>query len=235
MSDAARCAAPAAGSGTAWRRACDGDLRRCAGIGLGIRHKCRLPPGPSRSACRARRRRAPSMAQRRWAVSLEVVDGRLSRRGVRIRAARRCPGARVAVTRAGSARRWARTARGDCRAVVRLPPGTTRMARRRADHRGFGVPRIDGSGDSGQESADYSLAAMLAFESTLVGVGSLLILFHRANRSPSRHGVLLGVAAGLLFTVTPLGSWCSATRSAMTPCRSSCVAWLSSWWSPPPL
>jgi drug/metabolite transporter (DMT)-like permease len=67
---------------------------------------------------------------------------------------------------------------------------------------GLAFLALTGGGDSGQESADYSLAAMLAFESTLVGLGTLLILFHRANRSPSHHGVLLGVAAGLLFTVT---------------------------------
>jgi drug/metabolite transporter (DMT)-like permease len=67
---------------------------------------------------------------------------------------------------------------------------------------GLAFLALTGGGDSGQESADYSLVAMLAFESALVGLGSLLILFHRTNRLPSRHGVLLGVAAGLLFTVT---------------------------------
>jgi drug/metabolite transporter (DMT)-like permease len=67
---------------------------------------------------------------------------------------------------------------------------------------GLAFLALTGGGHSGQESADYSWAAMLAFESTLVGVGTLLILFHRAHRSPSAHGALLGVAAGLLFTVT---------------------------------
>jgi len=66
---------------------------------------------------------------------------------------------------------------------------------------GLAFLALTGSGESGQRSADYSIVAMLAFESTLVGLGSLLILVHRANGS-SRHGVLLGVAAGLLFTVT---------------------------------
>jgi hypothetical protein len=46
------------------------------------------------------------------------------------------------------------------------------------------------------------MAAMIAWESTLVALGTTLILFHRRQRSPSRHGVLLGVAAGFLFTVT---------------------------------
>jgi drug/metabolite transporter (DMT)-like permease len=67
---------------------------------------------------------------------------------------------------------------------------------------GLAFLALTGGGDSGQESADYSLAAMLAFESMLVGVGALFILIHRTNRLPSRHGVLLGVSAGLLFTVT---------------------------------
>jgi drug/metabolite transporter (DMT)-like permease len=67
---------------------------------------------------------------------------------------------------------------------------------------GLAFLALTGGGHSGQESAEYSFAAMLAFESTLVGVGTVLILFHRTKRSPSRHGVLLGVAAGLLFTVT---------------------------------
>jgi drug/metabolite transporter (DMT)-like permease len=67
---------------------------------------------------------------------------------------------------------------------------------------GLAFLALTGGGDSGQESADYSFAAMLAFESTLVGLGTALVLFHRANRSPPGHGVLLGVAAGLLFTVT---------------------------------
>jgi hypothetical protein len=61
---------------------------------------------------------------------------------------------------------------------------------------------LTGGGDTGQRSADHSLVAMLAFECALVGLGTALILFHRANRSLSRHGVPLGVAAGLLFTVT---------------------------------
>ena len=43
---------------------------------------------------------------------------------------------------------------------------------------------------------------MLAWESALVGVGTLLILAHRNPRHDSRKGVLLGVAAGLLFTVS---------------------------------
>ena len=54
----------------------------------------------------------------------------------------------------------------------------------------------------GRSSSDYSLAAMLAWESALVGIGTLLIVAHRTQRHESRKGVLLGVAAGLLFTVS---------------------------------
>jgi drug/metabolite transporter (DMT)-like permease len=67
---------------------------------------------------------------------------------------------------------------------------------------GLAFLAVTGGGESGQESSDYSMAAMIAWESTLVALGTTLILFHRRQRSPSRHGVLLGVAAGLLFTVT---------------------------------
>lgn len=67
---------------------------------------------------------------------------------------------------------------------------------------GLAFLALTGGGSSGQESAEYSAIAMLVFESALVGIGTMLILFHRATRSSDRHGVLLGVAAGLLFTVT---------------------------------
>jgi drug/metabolite transporter (DMT)-like permease len=56
-------------------------------------------------------------------------------------------------------------------------------------------------GESGEESARYSLPAMLAFESALVGVGAALILSGRSGRAGDRYGLLLGASAGLLFTV----------------------------------
>ena len=52
---------------------------------------------------------------------------------------------------------------------------------------------------SGQESADYSVAAMLAFEAALAAVGVALILSCRHERAKPHHGILLGLAAGLLF------------------------------------
>ena len=67
-----------------------------------------------------------------------------------------------------------------------------------------GLALLAGTGEarSGQDSADYSVAAMLAFEVALVGIGAALILSSRDERRKSQQGVLLGLAAGLLFTMT---------------------------------
>jgi drug/metabolite transporter (DMT)-like permease len=56
-------------------------------------------------------------------------------------------------------------------------------------------------GDSGEESARYSVSAMIAFEATIVGIGTVLILSGRSGRAGDQYGVLLGAASGLLFTV----------------------------------
>jgi drug/metabolite transporter (DMT)-like permease len=58
-----------------------------------------------------------------------------------------------------------------------------------------------GSGPSGQESSDYSLPGMIAFEAALLGAGTALILSGRSGRSQEWRGVMLGLSAGLLFTV----------------------------------
>ena len=67
---------------------------------------------------------------------------------------------------------------------------------------GLAFLTLTAGGETGGSSSDYSLAAMLAWESALVGIGTLLILAHRTQRHDSRKGILLGVAAGLLFTVS---------------------------------
>ena len=67
---------------------------------------------------------------------------------------------------------------------------------------GLALLTLTAGGETGGKSSDYSLAAMLAWESALVGIGTLLILMHRNERHDSRKGILLGVAAGLLFTVS---------------------------------
>jgi drug/metabolite transporter (DMT)-like permease len=67
-----------------------------------------------------------------------------------------------------------------------------------------GLAFLAGTGDSssGQESAEFSATAMIAFESSLVGVGTALIVSCRADRARDQLGLLLGLAAGLLFTMT---------------------------------
>lgn len=67
---------------------------------------------------------------------------------------------------------------------------------------GLALLALTGESRSGQDSADYSVVAMVAFEAALVGAGTALILTYGVERLRSQRGVLLGVAAGLLFTVT---------------------------------
>jgi drug/metabolite transporter (DMT)-like permease len=67
---------------------------------------------------------------------------------------------------------------------------------------GLAMLAITGEARSGQDSAEYSIAAMLAFETALVGLGVMLILSCRNEDRKDQHGVLLGLAAGLLFTTT---------------------------------
>jgi len=67
---------------------------------------------------------------------------------------------------------------------------------------GLALLAVTGEARSGQDSADYSVAAMLAFEAALVALGVVLILSCRSERRKTQRGVLLGLAAGLLFTST---------------------------------
>jgi drug/metabolite transporter (DMT)-like permease len=52
----------------------------------------------------------------------------------------------------------------------------------------------------GDSHASYSTAAMIAFESALLLIGTCLVLSPR--RGPQHHGVMLGAAAGILFGVS---------------------------------
>jgi drug/metabolite transporter (DMT)-like permease len=67
-----------------------------------------------------------------------------------------------------------------------------------------GLALLAGMGEAraGQGTADYSVGAIVAFESGLVVLGTVLILSCRMSRVSAQFGVLLGAAAGLLFTVT---------------------------------
>ena len=67
---------------------------------------------------------------------------------------------------------------------------------------GLALLALTGEAKSGQGSANYSVPAMLAFEAALVGIGTALILCWKVPRMQSRMGLFLGIAAGLLFTVT---------------------------------
>lgn len=48
----------------------------------------------------------------------------------------------------------------------------------------------------------YSVAAMIAFESSLLVIGTLLVMCNRLGVPHEHHGVALGVAAGILFGVS---------------------------------
>jgi drug/metabolite transporter (DMT)-like permease len=67
---------------------------------------------------------------------------------------------------------------------------------------GLSFLAVTGGTKDGQETADYSVAAMIAFESGLVAIGVAVLLSCRRPRAGQRRGILLGLAAGLLFTVT---------------------------------
>lgn len=55
---------------------------------------------------------------------------------------------------------------------------------------------------AGGSHSSYSLAAMIAFESGTVGLGTLLLLSHKMGAVRFRNGLLLGAAAGTLFGVS---------------------------------
>ncbi len=56
-------------------------------------------------------------------------------------------------------------------------------------------------GESGSNSS-YSVAPMTAFEASAVGIGVLLLLGGHVERARPRHGLMLGVASGLLVGVS---------------------------------
>lgn len=61
---------------------------------------------------------------------------------------------------------------------------------------GITMPQTDST------HSTFSLAAMIAFEAGLFGVGGLLILGPRVGAPAEHHGVMLGAAAGILFGVS---------------------------------
>jgi drug/metabolite transporter (DMT)-like permease len=67
---------------------------------------------------------------------------------------------------------------------------------------GLALLAITGEARTGDHSSDFSVLAMIIFESVLVAAGTGLILCYRMPRMQNQLGVLLAVACGLLFTVT---------------------------------
>ena len=69
---------------------------------------------------------------------------------------------------------------------------------------GLAFLALTASGSSGRESADYSLAGLLVCELLFVGAGVWLIARSRGadRETGKRCGLYLGIAAGLLFTVS---------------------------------
>jgi drug/metabolite transporter (DMT)-like permease len=67
---------------------------------------------------------------------------------------------------------------------------------------GLALLALTGEAKSGQGSANYSVPAMIAFESVLVGIGTALIMCRKVPRFRNNLGIYLGIAAGLLFTMT---------------------------------
>jgi drug/metabolite transporter (DMT)-like permease len=67
---------------------------------------------------------------------------------------------------------------------------------------GLALLALTGEAKSGQGSANYSVPAMIAFEAALVGLGTTLIMCRKVPRFKNNLGIYLGIAAGLLFTMT---------------------------------
>ena len=68
---------------------------------------------------------------------------------------------------------------------------------------GVGLALLAVTANPGSEAhSSYSVAPMLAFEAGLLAIGALLLLSGTSERAAARHGVLLGVAAGILIGVS---------------------------------
>jgi drug/metabolite transporter (DMT)-like permease len=67
---------------------------------------------------------------------------------------------------------------------------------------GLAVLAATGEARSGQDSADYAVAGILAFEGALAALAVACILAARARAGRASNGLLLGIAAGLLFALS---------------------------------
>jgi len=80
------------------------------------------------------------------------------------------------------------------------------------------------SKQSGDDSSDYSLTALILFEGGGIALGLLLIFSHRIERVRAQHGVLLGAAAGLGFGISDV-----AIKALSDDLESGLVGLLSPW------
>ena len=62
-----------------------------------------------------------------------------------------------------------------------------------------------GQAETNGTHASYPIAAAIAFEGGLIALGAAAFVWHRRPRGGTHAGVLLGGAAGLLFTVSHVG------------------------------
>jgi drug/metabolite transporter (DMT)-like permease len=67
---------------------------------------------------------------------------------------------------------------------------------------GLGFLALTAEAGSQGSHSSYSLSAMIAFESGMVGFGSLLLLSHKVGGLRLPNGLLLGAASGTLFGVS---------------------------------
>jgi drug/metabolite transporter (DMT)-like permease len=81
----------------------------------------------------------------------------------------------------------------------------------------------------GGAHAGYSLAAMIAFESALLALGTFLVLSRKLG-SHEHHGVMLGTAAGILFGVSDVaikaltGAVGDGITGLLSPWLVTCIA-----------
>ena len=81
----------------------------------------------------------------------------------------------------------------------------------------------------GGAHAGYSLAAMIAFESALLALGTFLVLSRKLG-SHEHHGVMLGTAAGILFGVSDVaikaltGAVGDGITGLLSPWLITCIA-----------
>ncbi len=78
--------------------------------------------------------------------------------------------------------------------------------------------------ESGGDTSDYSLTALILFEGGGIAIGLLLIFSHRIDRARAQRGVLLGAAAGLGFGISDV-----AIKALSNDLESGIVGLLSPW------